>query len=168
MSGKRRLDKVKTKHFAQLYLQNDMDAFKAMKEMSKPDASYHYLKTKTWRWMHNQDVLDAIYTEMKESGITPEKVKEIIRWRMLKTVTSEQSKDSDATGASLMLAKIDKLIAENDNKQVNVSVFADQLNQLKPVIDVKRMTEDSQVMPQQLDITVKEPLKPESEGSKSL
>jgi len=115
-------DKNKVDKFTTEYIQRGFKGKEAMREIS-PELTDKALSNKTHRWLSSPEVIAEISQKIKKLDLTQDKVKDIIRTRLIKIIIEEQSKDSDAIQAGNVLAKLEDLLRESGN---SIAIFNDR------------------------------------------
>ena len=137
-------DQRQVEKFAKEYIANGFNGKTAMAEIS-PELNPKALSLKKSRWIHSPEVINEIDRQIQLLGITPEKIRSIIRARLLKILIEDISKDSDAIQGASMLAKLEGLLKDDTNSNT-LAIFGDVLGELKAV-SVKSMPKEVVIEP---------------------
>lgn len=132
---------------AREFLTNGLDLPKAIKKInSNKELQGNCYNVQASLWRKDERFWDALRSELAKFDKTVLNDNWVLS-NLFDITSNNNVKASDKINAIALVAKVLKLTDDNSNKQVNVSVFADQLNQLKPAIDVK----NTQVNDKKLD-----------------
>jgi len=149
-------DKLQVKKFAEVYVNNNLNGKKAMQAIS-PELEPQALSNKKHRWLSSPEVISEITAYIASLNITPAISKDLIRHRLIKIITNEDSKDSDAIQAGSVLGRLEGVYNEGQVSN-NLAIFGDVLGELK-TISVKSMPKEVVIEPPIEQITVVIPQK---------
>lgn len=112
-------NKLDRSKFVAKTIEKNLDPKAAMKELA-PHMTPRSLDNKLVAWLANPDIISELVEEVKRLKLTSENKKLLVEGRMLKILTNNDAKDSDAIAAGSLMLKANGMLSDSGNVNVNI------------------------------------------------